>query len=123
MLINGVEITNYKSADKIFFGPLSSVDLLNGGDNYDVINLPDISISNGIGTTALVQPVISGSIEEVLVDPQDFDIDKVVSIGITGGNGTGCVLEPVIGTRFRKAFLKLHLKWVEAVVLILYLKQ
>ena len=106
MLINGVEITNYKSADKIFFGPLSSVDLLNGGDNYDVINLPDISISNGIGTTALVQPVISGSIQEVLVDPQNFDIDKVVSIGITGGNGTGCVLEPVIGTRFRKVFFK-----------------
>ena len=104
MLVNGVEITNYKSEDKIFFGPLESVDLLNGGNNYDVINLPNITISNGIGTTALVQPVISGRIEDVLIDPQDFDIDKVVSIGVTGGNGTGCVLEPVIGTRYRKVF-------------------
>ena len=106
MLINGVEITNYKSEDKIFFGPLSSVKLLNGGQNYDVISLPNVTVSSSSGTTALVQPVISGVVEDVLVDPQDFDIDKVVSIGITGGNGTGCVLEPVIGTRFRKAFFK-----------------
>ena len=104
MLINGVEITNYKSSDKIYFGPLSSVDLLNGGENYDVINPPNVSISSGAGITALVQPVVTGKIEDILVDPQDFDIDKVVSIGITGGNGSGCVLEPVIGRRFRKAF-------------------
>ena len=44
MLINGVEITNYKSNDNMYFGPLSSVDVLNGGDNYDVINLPNILI-------------------------------------------------------------------------------
>ena len=31
MLINGVEITNYKSNDKIYYGPLKSVDILNGG--------------------------------------------------------------------------------------------
>ena len=38
MLINGVEIKNYKSDDKIFFGPLENVKILNGGSNYDVIN-------------------------------------------------------------------------------------
>ena len=104
MLINGVEITNYKSNDKIYFGPLSSVDVLNGGEDFDVINLPNIVITTGIGTTALVQPVITGKVEEIFVDPQSFDVDRVVSIGITGGNGSGCVLEPVIGTRFRKEF-------------------
>jgi hypothetical protein len=36
MLINGVEIKNYKSEDKIFFGPLDGITLLNGGSNYDV---------------------------------------------------------------------------------------
>ena len=104
MLINGVEITNYKSNDNMYFGPLSSVDVLNGGDNYDVINLPNILISTGVGTTALVQPVISGKVEDIFVDPQNFDIDRVVSIGVTGGNGSGCVLEPIIGTRFRNEF-------------------
>ena len=104
MLINGVEISNYKSSEKMFFGPLTKVDTLSGGDNFDVINLPKISVSNGIGQTALVQPVISGKVKDVFVDPQTFDIDKVISIGVTGGNGSGCVLEPVISTRFREEF-------------------
>ena len=43
MLINGVEISNYKSNDKIYYGPLSSVEVLNAGDGYDVINPPVIT--------------------------------------------------------------------------------
>jgi hypothetical protein len=100
MLINGVEIGNYKSLDKIYYGPLESVDVLNGGEDYDVINLPTISISSG-SSDALAQPVISGSIREVYVDSQDYDIEKVVSVDIIGGNGSGAVLEPVISKRVR----------------------
>ena len=44
MLINGVEISNYKSDDKVYYGPLKSISVLNSGSNYDVINLPQISI-------------------------------------------------------------------------------
>ncbi len=106
ILINGVEIKNYKSDDKIYFGPLTSVDVLNSGEDYDVINLPNITISTGVGTTALVQPVVSGKVEDIFVDPQNFDVDRIVSIGITGGNGSGCILEPIIGTRFRKEFFR-----------------
>ncbi|MBV22783.1 MAG: hypothetical protein CMA53_01610 [Euryarchaeota archaeon] len=102
MLINGVEISNYKSSDKMYFGPLKEVNVLNGGDNFDVINLPNITISSGVGSTALVQPVVSGKIIDVFVDSQNFDVDKVISIGVTGGNGTGCILEPVVGERFRQ---------------------
>ena len=104
MLKNGIEISNYKSDDKIYFGPLTSVDVLNGGENYDVINPPVISVSSGLGTNALVQPVVSGVVEDVFVDPQSFDIDRIISIGVTGGNGSGCILEPIIGSRFREIF-------------------
>ena len=100
MLINGVEISNYKSLDKIYYGPLQTIDVLNGGENYDVINLPTISISSG-SSSALAQPVISGSIKEVYVDSQDYDIDKVVSVDISGGNGSGAILEPVVTRRVR----------------------
>ena len=107
MMINGVEICNYKSRDKIYYGPLDRIDVLNGGENFDVINLPKLTISNptpisGSGTTALVQPVVSGSIKEVFVDSQDFDIDTVISIGVTGGNGTGCILKPILNRRYRE---------------------
>ena len=102
MLKNGVEISNYKSEDKMFFGPLTEVNVLNGGENFDVINPPIISVSSGIGITALVQPVVSGKVEDVFIDTQSFDVDKVISIGVTGGNGSGCILESVIGIRFRE---------------------
>jgi hypothetical protein len=104
MLINGVEIANYKSNDKIYYGPLQSINVLNGGTNYDVINPPLLTISSGIGTTALVQPVISGSIKEVYIDSQDYDINSIVSIGVSGGNGSGAVLYPILTKRVREIF-------------------
>jgi len=102
ILIDGVEITNPESTDKIYYGPLQEFDVLNGGNNYDVINPPKIIISTGAGTTALVEPIITGSVKDVYVDPQDFDVSKVLSLTLTGGNGSGCVLEPIMGERFRE---------------------
>jgi len=104
MLINGVEINNYKSNDKIYYGPIESISVLNGGLNYDVISPPFVSISSGLGTTALAQPVISGSVVSVNIDAQDYDIDTVISIGVTGGNGSGASLEPIIKKRVREIF-------------------
>ena len=104
MLINGVEVKNYKSDDKIYYGPLESVKVLNGGNDYDVINPPLISVSPGEGVNALVQPVISGSIKKVYVDNQEFDINNIISINVTGGNGEGVALEPIIKKRIREVY-------------------
>jgi hypothetical protein len=101
MLINGVEISNYKSDNKIYYGPLKSVNILNPGSGYDVANPPNITVSSGAGITALIQPIISGSIEGVYVDSQNYDIDKLVSVRISGGNGSGCQIEPIITKRQR----------------------
>ena len=38
MFVNGVELLNYKSEDKIYFGPLSDARIYTGGTGYDVIN-------------------------------------------------------------------------------------
>jgi hypothetical protein len=104
MLINGVEIQNYKSNDKVYYGPLKSINVLNSGSNYDVINPPLVTISAGLGVTALVQPVLSGSIKSVFVDAQDFDINSIVSIEVTGGNGKGAVLEAILKKRYREIY-------------------
>ena len=105
MMINGVEIKNYKSQDKIYSGPLSSITVVNSGSGYDVINPPVIEVANtGSGTTALVRPVISGSVEKILVDPQTRELDKVISVSITGGGpGNGVALQPVVEERFISA--------------------
>ena len=102
MLINGVEILNYKTFDKIYFGPLEKVNILNAGSDFDVISPPFIEVSTGIGTTALVQPVITGTIEEVFIDNQDFDIKEVLSINVTGGNGSGGSFQPILNLRRRE---------------------
>jgi len=102
MLINGVEINNYKSLDKVYYGPLESIDVLNGGSNYDVINLPSSTISTGIGTTALMRLVIGGEIKKVDIDALDFDIHSVNSAKVIGGNGHGAILEARIQNKARE---------------------
>ena len=100
-LIDGVQILSPKSSDKIYFGPLTDFEVFNGGMNYDVINPPQLVVTTGAGSSALVEPIISGSVSEVLIDPQDFDVSGITAITLEGGNGSGCILEPVIGDRFR----------------------
>ncbi len=99
MLVNGVEILNYKSNDKIYYGPLESVNVLSGGSGYDVINPPNLVVSEG---SALIQPILSGSIEKIYVVPQDFSINTIVSVALTGGNGVGAAFEPVLERKRRE---------------------
>ena len=96
MLINGVEIINYKSKDNIFYGPIEKFSVLSQGEGYDLINLPQIDIASGVGSVALVKPVVTGNLEEILVDPQDFDIENILSVKISGGNNKDVSLEPVL---------------------------
>jgi|LakMenE18May11ns_1017448.scaffolds.fasta_scaffold9959363_3 hypothetical protein len=92
MLKNGVEIYNYKTNDKIYYGPLENVDVLSGGNNYDVINPPVLTISTG---SAVLYPVITGSVKKIFVDPQEFDIDVNISIQLSGGNGSNSSFKPI----------------------------
>ena len=103
MLINGVQIRSPISDNQIFYGPISSVDIQNEGDGYDVINPPVISVESSPagGVDAKIEPIIQGKVVDCLVDPQDFDIKSISNISLTGGNGSGCVLEPVLGERNR----------------------
>ncbi len=101
ILVNGVQIRSPISDNQIYYGPLESIDLLNGGDGYDIVNPPIVGIETSSGVGAAVEPVIQGSVKEVFVDPQEFDIDAVTSISLTGGNGNGCVLQPILGSRNR----------------------
>jgi hypothetical protein len=104
-LINGVDITNYKSNDNIFYGPLKNLRVINSGLDYDVINPPKIIISNssvGLGTTALANVVVSGSVKNVVIDPQKISIKRIISSKISGGNGSGAILEPVLLSQYRE---------------------
>ena len=104
-LINGVDIINYKSTDRVYYGPLERIDVSNPGFGYDVINPPQVEITSpntGIGNTAKINLTVTGEFKEVLVDPQQFGIERIISISAKGGNGKNAVFEPIIKKQYRE---------------------
>ena len=89
MLVNGVEILNYKSGDSVYFGTIDGVTVAAGGSGYDIINPPVLSIqdSTGIGATGLVN--VKGELERIDVTDSGFDYVTDPIITISGGNGSG----------------------------------
>ena len=89
MLINGVEILNYKSQDSIFYGGIEEIEVTSPGQDYDVINPPILNISDSVGTGATGYCAVSGFLEEIRILDPGFDYTETPIIKITGGNGTG----------------------------------
>ena len=101
ILVNGVEILSHKSENKIYYGPLEEVQVINSGLQYDVVNPPKLELSSG---SAKLQPVVQGSIEKVYIDPQEFNIEKPIKIEVSGGNGKNVILSPVVKLKNREVF-------------------
>jgi len=89
ILINGVEVLNYKSKDKIYYGSIEGVDIINPGSGYDVINPPALVISDSVGTGATGYCSVKGSLQEIRIIDPGFDYLETPKINIFGGNGTG----------------------------------
>ena len=94
ILVNGVEILNYKSRDKVFYGPLEKIDVLSPGSNYDVINPPILSIVDLQASGASGDCEVEGRFEEIRVIDGGFDYVSEPVITITGGNGYGAKAKP-----------------------------
>ena len=89
ILINGVEILNYKSRDVVYSGGLTEIQVTSPGQGYDIINPPVLSIDDSVGTGASAYCAIRGSLQEIRIIDPGFDYDETPVIKITGGNGTG----------------------------------
>lgn len=87
IFVNGVEIQSYKSEDVFYYGSIERINVTNGGENYDVVNPPNVIIESisGSGSTAYCN--VKGSFERIdIIDP-GFDYIDNPSIQISGGNG------------------------------------
>ena len=89
VLINGVEVQNYKSNDIISYGAIESVDILVPSNGIDVINVPNLIIKDSVGTGATGHIAVSGSLREVRVLDGGFDYLHTPTLKIDGGNGKG----------------------------------
>ena len=89
LFVNGVEAYSYKSSDKIYYGSLETVDVLNTGSDYDVINPPRISMQQdghtGVGASVIAH--VSGKLQEIQVTSRGLDYKGTPDVKIIGGNG------------------------------------
>ena len=89
ILVNGVEILNYKSKDFISYGSIKEIEVLSGGSNYDIINPPIVEITDKNGTGAVAHCAVTGSLQEIRIIDPGFDYVDNPTITISGGNGFG----------------------------------
>jgi hypothetical protein len=90
ILINGVEILNYKSEDYIYYGPLKSIEVISPGRDLDIINPPILEISDsGITSTAQGYCGVEGGLSRIDIIDSGFDYIDTPVVNITGGGGSG----------------------------------
>jgi len=89
ILINGVEILNYKSHDVVYYGKLNRIEVTARGTDYDIINPPVLSINDLTGSGATGFCAVKGSLKQIRIVDPGFDYVETPVIKITGGNGIG----------------------------------
>jgi hypothetical protein len=97
ILINGVEILNYKSNDILHYGEITEIEVIGRGNGYDIINPPIISISDPVGYGATAYCAVRGSLQEIRIIDPGFNYVETPIIQITGGNGVGA--KAVVGMK------------------------
>ena len=94
ILVNGVEILNYKSNDVVHFGRINDISVTAEGSGYDVVNPPIVSITDPVGSGASAYCEVQGSLERIDVVDGGFDYITTPTLKVSGGNGIGCVATP-----------------------------
>ena len=105
LFANGVEAYSYKASDIVYYGPLESVEVLNTGSEYNVIDPPRISVTqsghSGVGASVIAQ--VEGSLEDVFVDDRGLDYEETPNVKIVGGNNTTAILKAKMRTVYQNA--------------------
>lgn len=105
IFVNGVEAFSYKSEDKVYYGGINQINVIDGGEDYDVINPPQISIYDANGSNASAYAHVEGSLERIDVIDGGFDYIENPIVTISGGNGIGAVAKPnLTSLRHRVSF-------------------
>ena len=87
ILVNGVEILNYKSKDLIYAGKLEDIKVTAPGNDFDIINPAVLNVTDPVGTGATGFIAVSGNLREIQILDRGFDFTEVPTVSINGGNG------------------------------------
>ena len=89
ILINGVEILNYKSTDAVYHGSINNIAVAAEGKNYDLLNPPLLHLEDNVGSAATGVCALKGSLQSIDITDTGYDYVSTPIITITGGNGEG----------------------------------
>ena len=79
-LVNGVQIVNYKSLDVVNYGDVTSSLVIAPGSDYDVINPPNVVISDSVGYgVSQYQYLLLEILKGLILSIQDFTMTKFLS--------------------------------------------
>lgn len=94
MFVNGVEALSYKTEDFVNYGPIKEIVVSTPGNgDYDVINPPNMIISDPIGSGATGVCHVRGSLKRIELLENNYAFTDIPKITITGGNGYGAIAE------------------------------
>jgi len=95
IFVNGVEIQNYKSFDKLYYGKIDNIVVTNSGENYSLLNPPQFKIFDGNveDTETKLIPQLKGKLKKIEVIDPGFDYLEPPIVTISGGNNTEVITE------------------------------
>ena len=94
LLVNGVELLSPNLFDEnIYYGNITSINVTNSGQDYDVIDVPPLEVKDETGTGLKAHLNLSGTVREVKILNAGYGYQEKPKITITGGNGIGCILD------------------------------
>jgi len=94
LLVNGVELLSPNLFDEnIYYGNITSINVTNSGQDYDVIDVPPLEVKDETGTGLKAHLNLSGSVREIKILNAGYGYQEKPKITITGGNGIGCILD------------------------------
>ena len=89
VFVNGVELLNYKSKNQLFYGPIEEIIVSSGGQGYDVINPPNLIVTDDSGSGCIAHCSVTGNLEKINIIDPGFDYLDTPVVTIKGGSGSG----------------------------------
>jgi len=92
-LLNGIELKSPVSSDSYFYGQIESINIIDDGNDFDVLNPPDIQIIDDSGSGANAHLNLDGELVDVVLTSGGFNYAENPVVKVIGGNGSGAVCE------------------------------
>jgi len=94
--VNGVSIWNYKSQNYYEFGPVTNINVINSGQDYDAATPPILSFEGGNGFDASAEVIVNGSVVEIEVIDGGSGYTSAPLVSIYGSDGIGASATAVV---------------------------